>query len=66
MEKITEDMMIFEVLDLNPELETIFMNHGLTCVGCPGSNTENIRQAAEGHAVDLARLLEDLNKADEL
>lgn len=66
MKKITEDMMIFEVLDLNPDLEDVFLAHGLNCVGCPGGRAENLRQAAEGHDIVLSALLEDLNKANEL
>ena len=66
MNQITRDMMICDVLDRNPKLETVFVDHGLHCMGCPGSNTETLEEAAEGHAIELARLLEDLNKANEL
>jgi hybrid cluster-associated redox disulfide protein len=66
MKKITEDMMVFEVLDLNPDLEDVFLHHGLNCVGCPGSRSESLKQAADGHDVALSALLEDLNKANEL
>lgn len=66
MKNITKDMMIFQVLDLNPELEGVFIAHGMNCVGCPGSNAETLEDAAEGHNVDLGKLLEDLNKANEL
>jgi len=59
--KINKDMNIYEVLDKNPELEDIFADHGLTCVGCPGSSMENIEEAAEGHGIDLQELLEALN-----
>lgn len=65
MIKITEEMMVYEVLELNPELEDVFLKHGLACAGCPGSNMENLRDAAEGHGINLKELLEDLNKAYE-
>lgn len=65
MKKITKDMMICEILDMNPELEEVFISHGLNCVGCPGSSGENLQDAAEGHGVDLGKLLEDLNRANE-
>lgn len=64
MKKITEDMMIYEVLDMNPGLEDVFLTHGLNCVGCPGRSTENLGEAAEGHSIDLKKLLEDLNNAN--
>ena len=66
MKEITKDMMICEILDLNPQLEDVFISHGLYCVGCPGSSGETLQDAAEGHSVDLSKLLEDLNKANEL
>lgn len=66
MNKITKDMMVCEVLELNPDLEDVFVAHGLACVGCPGSSMENLQDAAEGHGIDLEKLLEDLNKAYEL
>ena len=66
MKEITKDMMICEILDLNPQLEDVFISHGLNCVGGPGSSGETLQDAAEGHSVDLSKLLEDLNKANEL
>ena len=66
MKKITKEMLIYEILDMNPELEDVFLAHGLNCAGCPGRNAENLQDAAEGHDIDLSKLLEDLNKANEL
>ncbi|MEG0156361.1 MAG: DUF1858 domain-containing protein [Anaerovoracaceae bacterium] len=59
--KITAEMNVFEVLDNYPELEDIFEDHGLPCVGCPGSSMESIEEAADGHGVDLAELLAAIN-----
>ncbi|MCI8648330.1 MAG: DUF1858 domain-containing protein [Firmicutes bacterium] len=63
MKEITKNMMIYQILDENPDLEDVFIAHGMNCVGCPGSSGETLEAAAEGHGVDLRRLLEDLNKA---
>lgn len=60
--KITEDMNVLEILTLNPDAEEIFKRHGLSCAGCPGSSIETLKEAAEGHDIELKRLLEDLNK----
>lgn len=60
--KITEDMKVCEILDLDDRLENIFENHGLPCWGCPGAVQETLREAADGHDIDIAALLEDLNK----
>lgn len=63
MKEITKDMMIYQILDENPDLEDVFIAHGMNCVGCPGSNAETLQDAAEGHGVDLRSLVADLNKA---
>lgn len=65
MKKITREMLVCDILDSNPQLEDIFNAHGMNCMGCPGSNAETLEDAAEGHDVDLKKLLEDLNKANE-
>lgn len=62
MNNINEDMIINDVIDMDPKVEKIFLSHGLNCLGCPGSQTENIREAAEGHDINLTQLLEELNQ----
>ena len=59
--KVTENMLLYEILDLDPDLTDIFIHHGLNCLGCPGARSENLKEAAEGHGIDLAVLLNDLN-----
>lgn len=65
MKRITREMLVCDILDINPQLEEIFIAHGMNCMGCPGSNAETLADAAEGHDVDLKKLLEVLNKANE-
>ena len=36
--KITGDMKVCDVLNLNEEMELIFEEYGLLCTGCPGGN----------------------------
>ena len=60
--KITEDMMVFQVLDLNEELEHVLERHGMTCLGCPGAVQETLKEAAEAHGIDVEALLKDLNQ----
>ena len=62
MARITEDMLVCDVLELALEMEAVLSDHGLPCYGCPGAANETLREAAEGHGVDLASLLEDLNR----
>lgn len=60
--KVTEIMLLNEVLDMNPDVTDIFLRHGLNCLGCPGARSENLKEAAEGHGINLTLLLDDLNK----
>ena len=62
MMKITEEMLVSEILDLNENLDTVFHRHGMYCLGCPGAMQETLQEAAEAHDADLKALLEDLNK----
>ena len=62
MMKITEEMMVSEILDLNENLDTVFHRHGMYCLGCPGAMQETLQEAAEAHDADLKALLEDLHK----
>lgn len=61
MKKITKDMMIGDILEVQPHLEEIFISHGMNCVGCCGSSAETLEEAASGHGVSLEKLLEELN-----
>lgn len=60
--KITEDMKVCDVLNLNDDMELIFKEYGLLCTGCPGAVQETLREAAEGHGLDVEELLRALNK----
>ena len=62
MAKITKDLLINDILELQPHTEEIFMDHGMNCLGCPGGSLETVEEAAEAHGVSLEKLLEELNK----
>ena len=63
--KITSDMNVCELLDQYPQLEEIFLNHGLPCRGCPGADNETVAEAADAHGVAVDKLMVSLNKAVE-
>lgn len=60
---ITKDMTVSEVLEMDDKYEDIFAKHLLSCAGCPGAQMETLEQAAEGHGIELEKLLADLNGA---
>lgn len=57
-------MTVSEVLEADDKYEAIFEKHFLSCAGCPGAQMETLEQAAEGHGIDLEKLLKDLNGAE--
>lgn len=59
--KVTKEMLISEVLDINDDIMENFLKHGLNCLGCPASYTESITEAAKGHGADVNKLVEDIN-----
>ena len=61
MAKITEDMLIYEVLQLAPDIGPVFFEFGMHCLGCPVSRGETVAQAAAAHGVDVQEMLDKLN-----
>ncbi len=61
MQKITKDMIISEVLDIDIELAPFFFEIGMHCLGCPASRGETIEEACAVHNADVDALLAKLN-----
>lgn len=59
--KITKDMLIGEVLDLDNGAAEYFFEIGMHCLGCPASRGESIEQACEVHGTNCDELIEKLN-----
>lgn len=60
--KITKDMTIQQTIQADRKLASVFMEHGMFCVGCPVGAAETIEQAAAGHNVELEVLMDALNE----
>ena len=60
--KITKDMLIGDVLDIDSGCAEYFFAFGMHCLGCPASRNESIEQACEVHGTDCDELVEKLNK----
>ncbi len=59
--KITKDMTIGEILNINMNLAGVLMAGGMHCVGCPSSQGETLEEAAMVHGIDPELLLTRLN-----
>ena len=59
--EITKEMSLTEVLSIDQSTAGIFMEFGMTCLGCPFSRMETIEQACAGHGVNADELVDRLN-----
>ena len=59
--KITEDMIIGEILDMDPDTAPFFLQMGMHCLGCPASRGESLADACAVHGVDAADMVAKLN-----
>ena len=62
MNKVTKDMIIIDVLKMDPNTADIFFEYGMHCIGCPHSSGESIAQASAAHGVNADALGKALNE----
>lgn len=61
MAKVTKDMLIGEIIGLDPQMPVVLMEGGMHCVGCPSSQAESIEEAAMVHGIEPDVLVARLN-----
>ena len=61
MKQVTKDMIIMDVLRLDPGTADFFFQFGMHCLGCPSASGESIEQACQVHGVDPDELVEKIN-----
>lgn len=61
MAKVTKDMIIMDVLRLDPGTADFFFEIGMHCLGCPSASGESVEQAAAVHGVDADALIDKIN-----
>lgn len=59
--KVTKDMIIGELLQIDMGIAAILMNSGMHCVGCPSSQGESLEEACMVHGMDIDSLISDIN-----
>ncbi len=65
MAKITENTLIAECLEINPNAVEILQAAGMHCFGCAMAHGETIAEAVAVHGEDLKALLDKLNEGIE-
>ena len=58
---VNKDMLIGEIISIDPGNAMILMQSGMHCVGCPSSQMESLEEAAQVHGMDVDQLITDLN-----
>ena len=59
--KITENTIITDALEINPNAAAILMRYGMHCLGCAIAHGETVGEAAAVHGADLEQMLNELN-----
>ena len=62
MKQVTTDMIIRQVLDLDPGCAQFLLNIGMHCLGCPSASGESLEMACAVHGADADKLVADLNE----
>ena len=65
MAKITENTLIAECLEINPNAVEILQAAGMHCFGCAMAHGETFAEAVAVHGEDLKALLDKLNEGIE-
>ncbi len=61
MKKITKDMIIREILELDAGTAEYMIKAGMHCLGCPSANGESLEMACMVHGADADKLVEEIN-----
>ena len=61
MAKVSKDMLIGQLLQIDANIAPILMRAGMHCLGCPSSQMETIEEAAMVHGMDVDVLVQQIN-----
>ncbi len=59
---VSKDMLIGEILAVEPSIAAILMASGMHCVGCPSAQGESLEEACMVHGMNADELLAEINK----
>ena len=61
MAKVNKDMLIGEILQLDPNMAGVLMASGMHCVVCPSSQAESLEEASMVHGLPVDLVVARLN-----
>ena len=59
MRKISKDMIIADLVTIDPNIVVILMRAGMHCIGCPSAQGETLEEAAMVHGDLLVDQIND-------
>ena len=62
MAKITKDMLMGQILQVDENMVGILMREGMHCIGCPSAQEETLAEAAVVHGMDVNKLEAQINE----
>ncbi|MCI5640219.1 MAG: DUF1858 domain-containing protein [Lachnospiraceae bacterium] len=60
--QVNKDMIISDMLQLDPGIAAILMASGMHCIGCPASQGESLSEAAMVHGMNADELVKNVNE----
>ena len=61
MAKVSKDMLIGQLLQIDANIAPILMRAGMHCLGCPSPQMESLEEAAMVHGLDVDVLVNQIN-----
>ena len=61
MAKVSKDMLIGQLLQIDANIAPILMRAGMHCLGCQSSQMESLEEAAMVHGLDVDVLVNQIN-----
>ena len=61
MAQVTKQMLIGELLQLDPNIAGVLMRAGMHCIGCPSAQMETVEEAAYVHGIEPELLITRVN-----
>lgn len=59
--RVSKDMVIADMLQIDPGIAAILMASGMHCVGCPSAQGESLEEAAMVHGLNAEELEANVN-----
>ena len=61
MAKVSKDMLIGQLLQIDANIAPLLRRAGMHCLGCPSSQMESLEEAAMVHGLDVDVLVNQIN-----